>query len=183
MFARGNDKRAIFADSRDRYLYLGLLAEVVLRMEWQCMAYCLMDNHVHLLLETPQPNLGIGMQRLHGTYARRLNDRHRRVGHVFQGRFGSVRVRSDAQLWTVVAYIARNPVEGGLCRAPGDWRWSSHRATAGGPAPRWLAVDRLLWHLAGAGGDPRRRYDELAGGYGPPPLEETVHDALPAIRL
>ena len=161
VFARGNDRQCVFRDDRDRRDYLAILGGVVRRMEWRCLAFCLMPNHVHLLVETPRANLGAGMQRLQGPYTQRHNARHRRCGHVFQGRFGSVRVTTEAQLWVTVAYIARNPVEAGLCAEPGAWRWSSHEATLGATAPRWLDVARLLWHLSSAGGDPRARYEEL----------------------
>ena len=125
---------------------------------WRLLAYCLMPNHVHLLIETPLANLGVGMQWLHGLYAREFNDRHGRSGHVFQGRYGAVRAERDEQLWGAAAYIAMNPVEAGLCKDPEEWPWGSHRAIARGGGPRWLDVDRLLGHFAGAGGDPRERY-------------------------
>jgi REP element-mobilizing transposase RayT len=92
---------------------------------WSLHAYCLMDNHVHLLIEIPRPNLADGIQYLHGTYAREFNKRHRRSGHLFQGRFGSVRIKRDEQLWTVTEYIAMNPVRAGLCTTPSEWPWSS----------------------------------------------------------
>src|SRR3712207_7313843 len=111
VYARGNNRRLIYEDDRDRALYLAMLAAVVRRHEWHLLAYCLMDNHVHLLVETPRPNLGSGMQRLHGDYALLFNRRHERRGHLFQGRYGAKRVRDDAQLVTVLRYIADNPVE------------------------------------------------------------------------
>jgi REP-associated tyrosine transposase len=138
-----------------------MLGHVVREMRWRCLAYCLMDNHVHLLIETPLANLAPGMQRLHGVYAQKHNARHGRSGHLFQGRYGSVRIRSDAQLWTAVAYIVRNPVEAGLCADPDGWPWSSHRATLAGRAPPWLHVARLLAYVEAMGGEPRRRYAEL----------------------
>jgi putative transposase len=144
VYARGNDKRSLYVDEFDRLTYLDLLGRVVRAMEWRCLAYCLMDNHVHLLLETTLPNLGAGMQRLHGRYAQTHNARHRRSGHVFQGRFGAKRIQSDAQLWTTVEYIARNPVDARLCADPAEWPWSSHAAALGRrPAPDWLDVGRL----------------------------------------
>ena len=102
-----------------------------------------MDNHVHLLLETPQTNLGAGMQRLHGVYAQTHNKRHGRSGHVFQGRFGANRVTTDAQLWVTARYIARNPVEAGLCARPEEWQWSSHASILANAAPPWLDRERL----------------------------------------
>jgi putative transposase len=160
--ARGNNKQAIYLDDADRRFYLELLGAVIRRTGWRCLAFCLMDNHVHLLIETPKPNLGEGMQRLHGLYGQAFNKRHGRCGHVFQGRFGAVRLTSDEQLWTVVRYLALNPVEAGLCVGPADWLWSSYRATAAGQQrPVWLDVPRLLEHFAAVGGDPRRRYVAL----------------------
>ncbi|HEV2813148.1 MAG TPA: transposase [Solirubrobacteraceae bacterium] len=162
VYARGNNRQSIFLDDLDRRAYLRHIEHVVLKRAWLCLAYCLMPNHVHLLVETPQPDLAVGMHWLHGAYARRFNRRHRRVGHLFQGRYGAVRIEDDAQLWMTAAYIARNPVAAGHCREPEDWEWSSHAATANADAPPWLAANRLLEYLQGAaGGDPHERYGEL----------------------
>lgn len=161
VYARGNDRQVIYRDDLDRRRYLAMLGSVVALKDWRCLAYCLMDNHAHLLIETPQPNLASGMQRLHGRYALFHNARYDRVGHLFQGRYGSVRMRSDAQLWTVARYIARNPVKAGFCEHPDEWPWSSHAATLGSGAPPWLDVGRLLSYID-SGGDPTERYAELA---------------------
>jgi putative transposase len=163
VYARGNDRRPIYLDDTDRRNYLSMLGRVCRRKRWRGLAYCLMDNHVHLLLETPEANLGAGMQRLHSLYAQTFNERHRRSGHVFQGRYGAVRMLSDEQLWTAVAYIVRNPVDAGLCERPGEWPWSSHAATLGRSSQDWLDVERLLGHL-GESDDVRSRYAELTMG-------------------
>jgi hypothetical protein len=123
-----------------------------------------MDNHVHLLVETREPNLSAGIQRLHGRYAGDFNRRHRRCGHVFQGRFGSTRVTDDEQLLTTLAYIATNPINAGLCESAADWAWSSHGAIVGGFAPSWLDLSAVDAYLESQGGDPRERYLELVGG-------------------
>ena len=167
MYARGNDRRRIYVDDRDRRIYLTTLAAIVVDKRWRCLAYCLMDNHVHLLLETPEANLAAGMQRLHGQYAQMYNKRHGRSGHVFQGRYGATRITSDEQLWLVVAYVARNPVEAGRCERPEQWRWSSHAATLQRAGPRWLDVPRLLWYLAPPGADALQRYADLVKGSDP----------------
>jgi REP element-mobilizing transposase RayT len=161
VYARGNRKAEIFADDIDRHTYVARLGRVVARQQWNCLAFCLMPNHVHLLVETVEPNLAAGMHLLHGSYARLFNLRHGTVGHLFQGRYGAVPVTDDAQLSTTVGYIATNPVAAGLTDAPEGWVWSSHRATIGAARPPWLAVDRLLGLLAGQGGDPLERYREL----------------------
>jgi REP element-mobilizing transposase RayT len=149
VYARGNDQQAIFRHDGDRRIYLRLLGTVTVRRRWRCLSYCLMDNHVHLLLETPGGNLGAGMQQLQGNYAQSHNVRHRRSGHLFQGRYGAVRVTTDAQLWATAAYIARNPVDAGLCDRPEEYRWSSHGAWAEEREPVWLDRARLRWYLGG----------------------------------
>jgi putative transposase len=156
VYARGNRKQRIYLDDRDRVAYLRLLGLVVSERGWRCLAYCLMNNHLHLLVETPQANLGVGMDSLQGGYAQGFNRRHGHTGHVFQGPYGSERIHTDDQFWWAVRYIAMNPVEAGLCARPEQWRWSS----AGGGEP-WVDHARLLEFLGARGGDPRRRYAEL----------------------
>jgi REP element-mobilizing transposase RayT len=107
VFARGNNRAAIFVDDVDRAVYLRLLADAVKRQSWRCLAYCLMPNHVHLLIEADPPALSAGMCKLHGDYAKAFNRRHGRRGHLFGERFGSVYVEDDAQLWMVAGYVAR----------------------------------------------------------------------------
>ena len=163
VYARGNDRRAIFRSDADREDYLLLLGQVVQRLRWQCLAYCLMDNHVHLLVEIPEANLGAGMQRLHGLYGLSFNERHGHTGHVFEGRYGSVLQTSDEQLWHTVAYIVRNPVGAGLCASAADWPWSSHSAVLRGALPSWMDPARLFRCFEGTGGEARARYAEVVG--------------------
>lgn len=158
MYARGNRRQPVFVDRGDREAYLTLLGRAVSRMGWRCLAYCLMDNHVHLVVETPQPNLGRGMQWLHGSYARFVNRRHGLSGHLFQGRYGSVRVTDDPQLFQTLRYLALNPVDAGITLRPEDYAWSSHGAVLLGEAPPFVDVRRLLSYFAALGGDPRARY-------------------------
>lgn len=146
--ARGNRKQDVFAASTDADRFLGTVADVVERFGWQCHAYCLMPNHYHLVMETPKPNLSAGMQSINGRYAQWFNRRYRLDGHLFQGRFHAVLVESTWHLLELSRYVVLNPVRGGLCEDPADWRWSSYRAMAGfAPRPRFLAVDRCLFHF------------------------------------
>ena len=163
VYARGNGKQRIFFAAGDRAMYLSMLARTVARTRWRCLAYCLLDNHVHLLVETPHANLADGMQRLHSAYAQWLNQRTGRCGHVFQGRYGAKRITTDAQLWVTVRYIAQNPVDAGLVSAADAWIWGSHRAVVEATEPSWLDVRRLLELFGGAGGAPLRRYREMVG--------------------
>jgi putative transposase len=143
--ARGNERATIFRDDRDRRWLLAGLDCVVERYGWICHAYCLMGNHFHLLIETPNANLSIGMRQLNGVYAARFNRRHGRVGHLFEGRFKAYLVEKDAYGLGVARYVVLNPVRARLCSHPGEWRWSSYRATAGlEPPPAFLTIDWLL---------------------------------------
>jgi putative transposase len=166
VYARGNDRRVIYLDDVDRSEYLRMLERVVRWKRWRCLSFCLMDNHVHLLVETPEANLGSGMQWLHGRFAQLFNARHDRVGHVFQGRYGSKLMKDDGQLWTAAAYIARNPVAAGLCSAPADWLWSSHRVLVGQQDLEWLDGKRLLEFYDSLGGEPLQQYRAAVEGRG-----------------
>jgi len=161
VYSRGAVRQLIFIDDFDRQKYLSTLARVVNRMGWRCLSYCLMGNHMHLLIETPETNLGRGMQLLHGSYGQSFNRRHEAAGHVFGGRFKSTSVTTDPQLWVTAAYVARNPVEAELCRSPELWPWSSYAATCGSAYPVWLDVPRLLAYFAQAGGDPVQTYRDF----------------------
>ena len=161
VYARGNAKQVIYLDDHDRLTYLRLLAKAVEKSRWRCLAYCQMENHVHLLLQTPDANLAAGMRWLHGLYAQTFNERHGRAGHLFQGRYGAVRVKTDAQLWTVVRYLALNPVHAGLGTHPAEWRWSSYAATAAGRAPAWLDVSGLVSYFDTTGRRALRRYKDF----------------------
>ena len=160
VYARGNAKQAIYLDDLDRHTYLRLFGRALAKRNWRCLAYCLMANHVHLVVQTPDANLAAGMQAFHGLYAQSFNERHGRVGHLFQGRYGAVRIRSDSQLWTVLRYLALNPVEAGLCTRPAEWRWGSY-GVARDEVPAWLDRVHLLELLGGNGRDPWRQYVEF----------------------
>ena len=143
--ARGNARQPIFQDDADRQQFLNLLGREILQQRWRCYAYCLMDNHYHLLLETPEANLSRGMRRLNASYTQRFNRRHGRVGHVLQGRFKSILVEKESYLLELCRYLVLNPVRAGVVDTAPDWRWSSYRATAGDePAPTWLDVAGVL---------------------------------------
>jgi len=129
--SRGNGKQKIFFKDNDRKIFLNFLWEVVEREKWVCYAYCLMDNHYHLLIETKRANLSRGMRELNGIYAQKLNYIRDSVGHVFQSRYKSILVEKDNYLLELCRYIALNPVRAGIVENPEDWKWSSYRATLG----------------------------------------------------
>ena len=145
VYARGNRKQPIFRDDEDRLQYLSIWGSVADDLGWHCLAYCLMENHVHHLVETPEPNLSEGVQLAHGLYGRYFNDKYEHVGHVFQGRFGSTRARTDGVLMYFACYVLLNPVRANLCATPELYPWSSYAATLEPSAgPRWLDIARLL---------------------------------------
>jgi putative transposase len=142
---RGNARETIFQDDYDYAAFLRELSKVVPRYGWLVHGFCLIPNHYHLLVETPEPNLGRGMLRLNGAYARGHNVRHERVGHVFQGPYDAKLVETDEHLLEVCRYIARNPCRAGLCDDPADWPWSSYRPLVGlERAPPYLHTRRVL---------------------------------------
>ena len=127
--SRGNRRQAIFHDDNDRRWFLMFRFHVFKRWGWRLHAYCLMTNHFHLLVETPEPNLSSGMQRLKSGYAAYFNERHSLVGHLFQQRFDSRLIESEEHFSETLRYIALNPVRAGLCEHPAQWPWSTfHRS-------------------------------------------------------
>jgi putative transposase len=123
--SRGNRRQAIFQDDYDRRRFLALRDRIVRRYGWRQHAFCLMTNHFHLLVETPQPNLSRAMQRLNSEYAGYFNDRFGLVGHLFQQRFASRVIETDEYFAEAMRYIAFNPVRAGLCSHPSEWPWSN----------------------------------------------------------
>lgn len=159
---RGTAKTAIFLTDDDRRRFLRLLADIVDRNRWRLFAYCLMDTHYHLALTTPERNLGAGMGRLNQVYAQWFNHRHDRVGHLFQERYWSELLESEAHTLALVRYIAQNPVRAGLCHRPEAWKWSSARATAGlVTAPRFLDVAWVYETLGADSGEAAAIYQRL----------------------
>jgi len=142
---RGVEQRSIYVDDADRVRFLHLIEETTAEYGWRLLAYVLMSNHYHLLFRTPETNLSRGMKDLDGDYASSFNTRHRRVGHLFQGRFKSHLVDSETYLAEVARYIVLNPVRAHIVEMPGEWRWSSYRATAGlATVPKWLDPGPIL---------------------------------------
>ncbi len=139
--ARGNARQKIFLDKEDRHRFLDLLGKEITQQGWLCYAYCLMDNHYHLLIETPEPNLVAGMRRLNGVYTQAFNRRHRRVGHLFQGRYKAILVDKDAYFLELCRYVVLNPLRAKAVKRLEQWPWSSYAATVGRAAPPlWLSV-------------------------------------------
>ena len=143
--AKGNAGEFVAYDDHDRVNLFARLERAIARCSWSCLAYCLLDTHLHLIVRTPDPNLGHGMQRFQAPYAQSFNRRHMREGHLFRGRFYSTRVRTNEHLYAAIVYVSMNPVRAGKVQRPELWRWSSYAATVGlEPAPSYLEVAAVL---------------------------------------
>jgi putative transposase len=160
--ARGNARQDIFSDDEDRETFLRVLSDVVARFDWICHGYCLMDNHYHLLIETPEANLSEGMRHLNGVYTQAFNRRHDRVGHVLQGRYTSIVVEKERHLLELARYVVLNPVRTRTVGYARLWRWSSYRATAGQTAAlEFLTTNWILSQFYKNVGRARRAYRQF----------------------
>ena len=164
VLSRGNERGDIFFNDGDRKRFLATLGEAAERFKLDVFAYVLMGNHYHLLLRTNQPNLSRAMQWLGLTYARRLNNRRKRSGHLFQGRFKAMLVENDAYMVQLSCYIHRNPLRAKMVRRLIEYRWSSYPVYAyGKKGPPWLKTDLILSHFEGR--DKHKGYREKVQNY------------------
>lgn len=160
--SRGNARADVYLDDADREAFLGVVGKVVKRYNWLCHAYCLMDNHYHLIIETPDCNLSQGMRQLNGIYTQTFNRRHSRVGHVFQGRFKAVIVEKESHLLELCRYVVLNPVRAGMVASPQKWGWSSYRATAGtAKKEQYLTTEWVLSQFGQTKAEARKRYRQF----------------------
>ena len=144
--SRGDRKEDIYLDDTDRECFLQLLQQITKDYNWLVHAYCLMDNHYHLLIETPDGNLSKGMRQLNGVYTQITNRYHGKVGHVFQGRYKAILVQKENYLLELARYIVLNPVRARMVRSANDWPWSSYHRTSGSMKTNdhWITTERLL---------------------------------------
>jgi len=143
--SRGDRREDIYEDDIDRITFLDLLSDVCDSYHWDCHGYCLMSNHYHMLIETPEPNLSQGMRQLNGVYSQKYNVRHKKVGHVFQGRYKSILVEKESYLLELTRYIVLNPVRAKMVDHVSEWQWSSYLCVVGQAAiPSYLNVEWIL---------------------------------------
>jgi REP element-mobilizing transposase RayT len=175
--SRGNERRKVFIDKEDREKFLDILREYHERFKAIFHCFVLMDDHYHLLLETPSGNLVTIMHGINGRYTGYFNRRHARIGHLFQGRYRAILVEKEAYLLELNRYIHLNPVRAGICKRPEDYLWSSYRGYIN-PQKRlpWIEYDWMLDQFAKKRMEARKRYEGfvkegLSKGV-PNPLEE-----------
>ncbi len=174
VMARGNARQKIVRDDADRRRLIDSLQRAVVRHGWELLCYVILRNHLHLLLKTPRPNLGTGMQNFLSGYAIWAGRRWRRLGHLFQGRYRAEMIEDESYYWTVSRYVHLNPVRAGLVRRPEQWEWSSYPGYRDlRRAQPWVAHDALLaaWQGDHGGRDARGAYVRFveAGLADPPP--------------
>jgi putative transposase len=150
VLSRGNERRAIFYDEEDRKKFVELIGLCQSRYKVAIWSYVLMDNHYHLLLRPTQPNLSAAIQWLGLAYSRWFNVRHRRSGHLFQGRFKSFIILEEEYLYRLILYIHRNPLRAKMVRKLYEYPWSSYRKLGGySSQPDWLMKEDILKMFAG----------------------------------
>ena len=143
--ARGNANQKVFTDKKDREIFLSYLGREIDQQRWRCFAYCLMDTHYHLVIETPEANLSVGMRRLNAVYTQAFNRRHGYAGHVLQGRYKSILIDRDNYLKEVCRHVVLNPIRTKTVRKVEKWPWSSYRVTAGEDTePAWVDLGAVL---------------------------------------
>lgn len=160
--ARGNARADIYIDDSDREIFLGIVGKVATRYNWLCHAYCLMTNHYHLLVETPDGNISQGMRQLNGIYTQTFNRRHEKVGHIFQGRFKGIIVEKESHLLELCRYVVLNPVRAGMALTPQKWRWSSYRSTGGTVKKEpYLTTEWVLGQFGVTKPEARKKYRQF----------------------
>jgi REP element-mobilizing transposase RayT len=170
--SRGNEKRPVFKGDHDRANFLNTLRHVNKRYNWICHAYCLMTNHYHLLIETPDGNLSIGMRQLNGVYTQLFNKWHGRTGHLFQGRYKAILIQKDSHLLEVCRYVVLNPIRAKMVEKPEDYPWSSYLATADrAKSHPCLTTDWVLGQFSGKRGKAEQEYRKFVSwGIGKPTI-------------
>jgi len=157
--SRGNGREDIYLDDSDRELFMVVLGEACGLFNWTVHAWCLMGNHYHLLVETPDSNLSRGMRYLNGVYTQRFNRTHSHVGHLFQGRFKAILVEKEAHMLELARYVVLNPVRAGMVESAEQWSWSSYPAMVGlSGCPEWFDREWLLGNFGESNRSAVRQY-------------------------
>ena len=178
--SRGDRREDIFDDDADRRRWLEIINAVCERFNWRIHAYCLMDNHYHLVIETIDGNLSKGMRQLNGVYTQYYNRRHEYSGHLFQGRYKAIHVDKDTYLLELTRYVVLNPIRARMVTEVGAWPWSSYSAMVGqAEVPTWLETDWLLSQFGKQRKRAREKYiDFVREGIGLPSLWDKLQNQV-----
>lgn len=159
VISRGNAYQNIYRDDKDRNKFLDWIKDAVEIHNLIVHAYCLMNNHYHLLIETPDANLSKAMRDINGNYTQWFNSRHKSVGHLMQGRYKAFVIEKETYLLEVARYIVLNPVRDKLSEHPRNWKWSSYKFTAEDKeSPEWLNTDWILGFFDGEKKTSQKRF-------------------------
>jgi REP element-mobilizing transposase RayT len=162
--SRGNEQKGIFKSQRDREKFIEYLESAVKRYDAVIHAYCLMDNHYHLLLETPSGNLSRIMAHINGAYTTYFNVKRERFGHLFQGRYKAILIEADEYAKELSRYIHLNPVRAKMVNLPEEYEWSSYSYYIGKKkSPEWLKIDFILGYFEKKLSAAQKRYKEFVG--------------------
>ena len=178
--ARGNERKPIYLEENDFQLYLEVLGDVCNQYHWVIHAYCLMTNHYHLIIETPEANLSKGMRYLNGVYTQKFNRKYRRVGHLYQGRYKAILVEKDNYLLELSRYVVLNPVRAKMVGVASEWQWSSYNQTVGlHQEYEWLAVDPMLLQFSSHRALAIKQFEEfVANGVGQTVWDKVSHQVF-----
>lgn len=170
--SRGDRRENIYENDEDREKWLDDLGNTCRRFNWRCHAYCLMDNHYHIVIETAEANLSKGMRQLNGVYTQFYNRQHGRVGHVFQGRYKGILVERDEYLLELARYVVLNPIRASMVKNIKDWKWSSYNTMIGEEvAQSWLEAGWILGQFSKQRKRAIEKYvDFVREGVGLPPI-------------
>ena len=182
--ARGNERRDIVADDRDRDKWLALLQRTVEVYRWRLFSLALMNTHYHLFVQTPDANLSGGMHYLNGSYAGYFNSRHSRSGHLFEGRYKMVLVESEGHWLELSRNIHLNPVRAGIARSPEDWKWSTAKGY-GQPSHglKWINYERVLAEFGGDTTAGRKAYRAFLDAGLASPVQSPLASAVQGMIL
>lgn len=173
---RGNDKQKIFFDDHDRYYMLKLIREGVESYQHKLNAFCLMSNHIHLLVQASHIPFSKIIHNLAFRYCLEINKRYEKVGHLFQGRFKSIILDRRVYFLKLLRYIHMNPVRAKMVKSADDYRWSSHRAYLGKEVIPWLNIEDGLSEFDSVLGNARKLYYEYI-------LQTQTEEELNELRL
>ena len=180
--SRGNEQQDIYKSKKDREQFLHYLETAKERYGAVIHTYCLMDNHFHLLLETPKGNLSQIMRHINGAYTTYFNVKRKRAGHLFQGRYKAILVEADEYAEELSRYIHLNPVRAGMVKRPEEFEWSSYLNYIGKRKAEWFTTDFILGYFDRKNSSAHKKYQKFVedglGGPDKSPLFETVASTL-----